>query len=243
MLKTNLIYISKKIVKFKFKKLICLNFIFCGFSINNIFAVSTNNEIDQQSFKSRFSLEEPNFSNSRTGSQWIGLYFGVGFRKVRLNVLENIMLDDSDGEANGIGVNLGYLWDEQGLEFERQTIILNHENPLSYENEESRLLELIQNNFWYIRYKKISRFFYFQYGTGVQFTKIRLAGTQSKKLYKDEIAIGIETGISYYITSNILLLYRFSLGQQIPFISKEPQKKFLNQSQIQTLYLNYYFDL
>ena len=243
MIKIYLIYFLKKIVKFIFNKIICINFLFCTFYITNIFAESKDNLIDQQSFKSRLSLEEPDFSNSWSRSQSVGLYFGVGFRKVRLKILDEIIINDSDGEANGIGVNLGYFWDEQGLEFERQTSIINHKEKLIYDNEESSLLELIQNNFWYIRYKKINRFFYFQYGTGIQFTKIRLAGEESKKLHEDEVAIGFESGFSYYITTNMLLLYRFSLGQQIPFFSNNSKIQFLNQSQIHTLYVNYYFEL
>ena len=199
--------------------------------------------MDKRSLKSRYSVKEPDFFTSGSSSQWIGLYFGVGFRKIRLNVLDNNIVYDSDGEANGIGVNLGYFWEEQGIEFERQTTIVKHTEQLVYESQEGNLLEVIQNNFWYIRYPKINRFLYLQYGSGIQFTKIRLAGSQSKKSYKDEIAIGLETGVSYYITSNMLLLYRFSLGQKIPFMSDQSEKKFLNQSQIHTIYLNYYFPL
>jgi len=201
------------------------------------------NKLDESSFKSRYSVKEPDFFVSGTSSQWIGLYFGVGFRNVRLNVLDDVIVHDSDGEANGIGFNLGYFWEEQALEFERQTSIIKHSEPLKYESQKGQLLEVIQNNFWYIRYPKINRFLYLQYGTGIQFTKIRLADIQSKRSYKDEIAIGIETGISYYITSNILLLYRFALGQQITFMSSQSEKKFLNQSQLHTIYLNYYFPL
>ena len=142
---------------------------------------------------------------SSSSSQWIGLYFGVGFRKIRLNVLDDIIVSDSDGEANGIGFNLGYFWEEQGLEFERQTSIIKHTEPLIFERQKGQLLEVIQNNFWYIRYPKINRLLYLQYGSGIQFTKIRLADIESNKSYRDEIAIGIEAGISYYITSNIFL--------------------------------------
>tara|TARA_Y100001970_G_C14238201_1_gene863233 strand:+ start:2671 stop:3420 length:750 start_codon:yes stop_codon:yes gene_type:complete len=202
---------------------------------------SENSEMDKRSLKSRTSVKEPDFFASRTSSQWIGLYFGVGFRKIRLNVLDDIFVTDSDGEANGIGVNLGYIWEDQGLEFERQTSIIRHNKPLIYKNQQRNLLEVIQNNFWYIRYPKINRYLYLQYGTGIQFTKTRLAGLQSNSSYRNEIAIGFATGVSYYITSNMLLLYRFSLGQQIPLISNKNEKKFLNQSQIHTIYINYYF--
>ena len=104
--------------------------------------------MEERSLKSRFSDQEPDFFVSSTSSQWIGLYFGVGFRKIRLNVLDNIIIHDSDGEANGIAFNLGYFWEDQGLEFERQTTIIRHTDPLIYEHQTGKLLEVIQNNFW-----------------------------------------------------------------------------------------------
>jgi len=200
-------------------------------------------EMDERSLKSRSYVNEPDFFVSGNSSQWEGLYFGVGFRRIRLNVLNEIIVHDSDGEANGIGFNLGYFWEGQGLEFERQTSIIKHTKPLTFESQKGQLIEVIQNNFWYIRYPKINQYLYFQYGAGIQFTKIRLAGNQSKKSYNDEIAVALETGFSYYLTSNMLFLYRFALGQKIPFLSRQSEKKFLNQSQIHTVYINYYFPL
>ena len=103
-------------------------------------------EMEKRSLKSRYSVKEPDFFVSSSSSQWIGLYFGVGFRKIRLNVIDDVIVHNSDGEANGIGVNLGYFWGNQGLEFERQTSIIKHNEPLNYENQEGELLEVIQNN-------------------------------------------------------------------------------------------------
>ena len=81
------------------------------------------------------------------------------------------------------------------------------------------------------------------YGTGVQFTKTRFAAIGSNKSFVDEIALGVETGASYFVTSNFLLYYRFSVGQQIPFLSATNSSPFLKQSQLHTFYLNYYFPL
>ena len=236
--------IKYKIIKFK-----NLTFVFYHliFFITIIFSSESYSmefsEMKERSLKSRYSVKEPDFFSSRISSDWVGLYFGVGFRKIRLNILDDIIVNDSDGEANGIGINLGYFSNEQGLEFERQTSIIKHKEPLIYDNQKGSLLEIIQNNFWYIRYPIINRFLNLQYGAGIQFTKIRLAGIQNKKSYTDEFAFSIQTGLSYYLTSNMLLLYRFALGQQIPFLSQKTEKKFLNQSQIHTIYLNYYFPL
>jgi len=81
------------------------------------------------------------------------------------------------------------------------------------------------------------------YGAGVQFTKTRFAATGSDKSFVDEIALGVETGASYFVTYNFLLYYRFSVGQQIPFLSATDSSPFLKQSQLHTFYLNYYFPL
>lgn len=239
----------KKINKKKFYKSILIFFIFNNlfFFTDNIFAKESfplePSEMDKRSLKSRTASKEPEFSVSKTSSQWFGFYFGVGFRKLRFNVSDSVIISDSDAEANGIGVNLGYLWEGQGIEFERQTSIIGNKKPFSYENHKGQFLEVIQNNFWYIRYPKINRFLYFHYGAGVQFSKIRFVRTETSEFHKDEIAFGIEAGSSYFITSNMLILYRFSLGQHVPFLSNPDSDNFLNQSQIHTIFLNYYFPL
>jgi len=201
------------------------------------------NEMDKRSLKSRTAVKEPEFSDAKTSSQWFGFYFGVGFRKLRFNFSDNVIISDSDGEANGIGVNLGYLWEEQGLEFERQTSIIEHTEPFTYQNQKGQFLEVIQNNIWYIRYPKINRYMYLHYGAGVQFSKVRFARTGSAGFHKDEIALGIETGFSYFITSHMLMMYRFSLGHHLPFPASNDSNTFLKQSQIHTIFLNYYFPL
>ena len=200
-------------------------------------------EMDKRSLESRIAAPEPEFFVSGTSSLWKGFYFGVGFRKVGLKVAEDVIISDSDGEANGIGVNLGYFWDEQAVEYERQVSIVEHSESFTYLSESGEKLEAIQNNFWFVRYPKISRDLYFHYGTGLQFTKTRFSGTASNDSYEDEIALGIETGISYFVTSNLLMYYRFSLGQQLAYFSDSASNPFLNQSQLHTIYLNYFFPL
>ena len=85
--------------------------------------------------------------------------------------------------------------------------------------------------------------FFLHYGIGVQFTKTRFAAIGSNELYVDEIALGIETGVSYFVTSYVFLYYRFSLGQQVPFLTATDSSPFLKQSQLHTIYLNYYYPL
>jgi len=193
-------------------------------------------EMDKRILESRIAAPEPEFFVSGTSSRWQGFYFGVGFRKVGLKVADDVIISDSDGEANGIGVNLGYFWDEQVIEYERQISIVE-------DGKSGQRLEIIQNNFWYSLYPNISRDFYLHYGAGVQFTKTRFAAIGSNKSFEDEIALGVETGASYFVTSNFLLYYRFSVGQQIPFLSATNSSPFLKQSQLHTFYLNYYFPL
>ena len=80
----------------------------------------------------------------------------MGFRSVSLLFTDDLTISDSDGTANGIGTNLGYFWEEQAFEYERQISIIDHKEPLSYETQTGQKLEVIQNNFWYIIYPKIS---------------------------------------------------------------------------------------
>jgi hypothetical protein len=200
-------------------------------------------EMEERSLETRTATQEPDFFVSGTSAQWIGFYFGVGFRRVKLQVADTVSIWDSDGTANGIGFNLGYFWDEQVVEYERQVSIVEHSEPFTYQAESGNKLEVIQNNFWYIQYPKINRDLYWHYGTGLQFTKTRFAGTDSNDAYEDEIALGIETGVSYFVTSNLLIYYRFALGQQLPFLSDSVSNPFLEQSQLHTIYLNYFFPL
>lgn len=200
-------------------------------------------EMEERSLEARTATQEPDFFVSGTSAQGIGFYFGVGFRRVKLQVADTVSISDSDGTANGIGFNLGYFWDEQVVEYERQISIVEHSESFSYQAESGEKLEVIQNNFWYIQYPKINRDLYLHYGTGLQFTKTRFAGTDSNDAYEDEIALAIETGVSYFVTSNFLIYYRFSLGQQLAFLSDSASNPFLKQSQLHTIYLNYFFPL
>ena len=198
---------------------------------------------EQRGFESRVAKPEPDYFFSVSSSELKGFYFGVGFRNVSLQVANDVNVSDSDGTANGIGTNLGYFWEEQALEYERQISIIDHTDSLSYETQTGQKLEVIQNNFWYILYPKLSMKFYLHYGAGIQFTKTRFAATGSNTSYEDEIAIGAETGVTYFVMSNLKLFYRFSVGRQIPFLKTSDSNAFLKQSQLHTIFLNYYIPL
>ena len=200
-------------------------------------------EMEDRSLEERIATKEPKFFDSRTSAHWIGFYFGVGFRRVRLQVVDIGIISDSDGTANGIGFNLGYILDEQVLEYERQVSIVEHPETFTDQDSSGQKIDIIQNNFWYIQYPKINHEFYLHYGAGLQFTKTRFAGTASNHDYEDEIALGIETGASYFVTSNLLIYYRFSIGQHLPFLNASASNPFLKQSQLHTIYLNYFFSL
>ena len=204
---------------------------------------SENGKSDQRGFESRVAKPEPDFFFSGSSSELKGFYFGVGFRNLSLQIANDVTVSDSDGTANGIGTNLGYFWEEQALEYERQISIIDHTNSLSYETQTGQKLEVIQNNFWYILYPKLSMKFYLHYGAGIQFTKTRFAKTGSNTSYEDEIAIGAETGVTYFVMSNLKLFYRFSVGRQIPFLKTSDFSTFLKQSQLHTIFLNYYIPL
>jgi len=200
-------------------------------------------KLDQRGFESRIAEPEPEFFFSGSSSELKGFYFGVGFRNVNLEVGNDVTVSDSDGTTNGIGTNLGYFWEEQALEYERQISIIEHTDSLSYETHTGQKLKVIQNNIWYIFYPKINMKFYLHYGTGIQFTKTRFAATGSKTSYEDEIAIGAETGVTYFVMSNLKLFYRFSVGRQIPFLKNSDSSTFLKQSRLHTIFLNYYIPL
>ena len=198
---------------------------------------------DQRGFDPRIVKPDPDFFSSGTSSESIRFYFGVGFRNVKLQFANDVIISDSDGEANGIGANLGFFWEEQAVEYERQISIIEHSNSLSYETQSGQTLEVIQNNFWYLLYPNISMNIYLHYGVGIQFTKTRFAETESSKSYENEIALGIETGLSYFFMSNLKLLYRFSVGRQIPFLKTSDSSTFLKQSMMHTIFLNYYIPI
>ena len=200
-------------------------------------------KLDQLGFESRVANPEPDFFFSGSSSALKGFYFGVGFRNVSLQVVNNVTVSDSDGTANGIGTNLGYFWEEQALEYERQISIIDQTEPISYETQSGQKLEIIQNNFWYLVYPKISMKFYLHYGAGIQFTKTRFASTERNRSYEDEIAIGAETGVTYFLMSNLKFLYRFSVGRQIPLLKNSDSSTFLKQSLLHTIFLNYYIPL
>ena len=204
---------------------------------------TAKDKLDQDGFESRVAKPEPDFFSSGTSSELKGFYFGVGFRSVSLLVTDDVTTSDSDGTANGIGTNLGYFWEKQALEYERQISIIDHKESLSYETQTGQKLEVIQNNFWYIIYPKISMKFYLHYGAGIQFTRTRFAATDIIKSYEDEIAMGAETGLSYFLMSNLKLSYRFSVGRQIPFLKTSGSSTFLKQSILHTIFLNYYIPL
>ena len=204
---------------------------------------TTKGKPRQDGFDSRLAKPEPDFFFSGSSSELKGFYFGVGFRSVSLLVTDDVTTSDSDGTANGIGTNLGYFWEKQALEYERQISIIYHKEPLSYETQTGQKLEVIQNNFWYIIYPKISMKFYLHYGLGIQFTRTRFAAIDIIKSYEDEIAMGAESGLSYFLMSNLKLSYRFSVGRQIPFLKTSGSSTFLKQSLLHTIFLNYYIPL
>ena len=223
--------------------LVAISFCFSTKILAEESSSTTKSKPGQDGFESRLAKPEPDFFFSGSSSELKGFYFGVGFRSVSLLVTDDVTTSDSDGTANGIGTNLGYFWEKQALEYERQISIIDHKEPLSYQTQTGQKLEVIQNNFWYIIYPKISMKFYLHYGLGIQFTSTRFAATDIIKSYEDEIAMGAESGLSYFLMSNLKLSYRFSVGRQIPFLKTSGSSTFLKQSLLHTIFLNYYIPL
>ena len=126
--------------------ILCSLIIFAGDLNAQKFLSLEQSEMEERSLEERTATKEPKSFESRTSAQWIGLYFGVGIRKVQLQVAYAVTISDSDGEANGIGFNFGYFWDEQVLEYERQVSIVEHSESFTYQTESGQKLEVIQNN-------------------------------------------------------------------------------------------------
>ncbi|GIT09539.1 MAG: hypothetical protein CM1200mP30_31690 [Pseudomonadota bacterium] len=69
---------------------------------------------DPPGFETRIATPEPDFFFSGSSSETKRFYFGVGFRNVKLQVANDVIISDSDGEANGIGNNLGFFLGRAG---------------------------------------------------------------------------------------------------------------------------------
>ncbi len=200
-------------------------------------------EMEERSLKSRKKTPEPDFLFSQSSLHKIGFYFGVGFRSLKFEIENDQTVTDENSTSNGIGFDLGYWWDEQFFEYERQISIIDTSKTLTHENNSGQRLEVIQNNLWYAKSPKISSNLNLHYGAGIQFTKTRFAATSLVQSYTDEAAMGLLVGASYLVTQNMLLTYRYSLGQRVPLLNADNSNPFLKESQIQTIFLNYFFPL
>lgn len=196
-------------------------------------------DMDSRSQKFRAATPEPAIFTTGSHAQWMGLYFGAGFRQVEFTFQSNRKVEDKDGTANGIGFNLGYFFEEQAYEFSRQVSLIDLNTPLVYEGRSWEQVEVQQNNFSFLGFPKITSKLYAHYGAGIQFAQIRPSRSES---FIDETGVLFSVGGSFFVTPSLMLLYRLSHSFFLP-INKNRDDALLSESQLQTLFLEYYFPL
>ncbi len=214
--------------------------------------------IEERSFGTHgvMSSPDPKFITEGSSARTQGVYFGVGFRQVRLDFRNGKSRVNNDATTNGIAFNLGHFTESRILEYSRHVTILELRNSLEFENQPFNFAEIIQNNFWYFFSNRIVKDLYVHYGLGVQALEIRLilkanqeASAEgvseveaSDKLFReDSLIAGI--GTVYFITNNFLIQYRITQGQYSPLLTGHSINNVLHGSQFHTFFLQYYFSL
>lgn len=206
--------------------------------------------------------QQPRFIEFGPQKRERGVYFGVGFRQVRVDLREGNHIVGTDSTVNGIGFNLGYFWSASFIEYTRHVHLLEASETLKFKEDEYDHLEIIQNNFWYFLSPRISRDFYVHYGIGYQpSSEARLIRKNEEVVEEDSIDTEIEEddeesepiirhdsmlfgfGFSYFLTSNFFIQYRLTQGNFTPIFSGQGTEVFVVSSQIHTLFLEYYFSL
>lgn len=244
--------------------------------------VKTNMESRSLDSQGVLTVPDPKFIYDGNSTWKQGVYFGVGFRQVQLEVRSRKVINpgaedeflgkrgrrsfvDTDGTVNGIAFNLGYLSEVIGYEYDRNVTILDLRRTLEFQNKTRfNFLQVIQNNFWVLFPYRIARDFYFQAGLGVQSAEIQLIqkqntttsqtttsntststttnNNQSSTILREDFFLG-SLGLSYFVTSNFLLQYRFSMANFSPILTGSGVDNFLRASQHNTIYFEYYFGL
>ncbi len=202
------------------------------------------------------SSPDPKFITEGSSARIQGVYFGVGFRQVRLNFRNNISFVSNDATTNGVAFNLGHFTESRVLEYSRHVSILELGRTLEFEDQLFNFVEVIQNNFWYFFANRIANNFYVHYGLGLQAVEVRIilkadedASTEdaseledsSKLSREDSLLAGM--GMAYFFTDNFFIQYRLAQGNYSPLLTGQKINNVLHGSQLHTLFLQYYFSL
>ncbi len=217
-----------------------------GLHHTHIFAQETPSfvpgKIDREMLQIRKSVPEPDFLTSGSSVKWAGVYFGVGFRRVYLTLGNGISLTENDPAFNGVGFNLGLFWNEQTLEYERQVSIVDSQDKFSFKGDRGSRLEVIQNTLAYTLFPRVLKDLYLHYGAGLQATQTRFAATETGLSYIGESAVALLAGAVYFITPNLMLMYRHSRSANLA-LNRTGQTPFLKETRLHSLFLDYYFPL
>ncbi|MGK5094378.1 hypothetical protein WDW89_20475 [Deltaproteobacteria bacterium TL4] len=193
--------------------------------------------METRSQASRSLISEPKFLNQRTPSRWQGMYFGTGFRFLRFHLLDQIV-ENKNIDNNGVAFNLGLLWRDKVLEYSRHASIVDSDQTLIYKGKVFNGIEVIQNNFWIFKAPRVYRDVYFYYGTGLQFAQIRFLGGEDL-IEESSFVIGV--GGTYFVTDYLLLQYRLNHSFYSPLLTQTRNQPAMAESQLHTLYWEYYF--
>ncbi len=216
---------------------------------------SSNASMEERTLEPRGVLAspEPEFVIEGSSARVPGLYFGVGFRQVRLDLRGNRSFTHNDGTSNGVAFNLGYFQSDWAFEYSRHVSLIDLNEVLVFDGRLFNFVEVIQNNFWYFFSNRLAKDFYFHYGLGFQTTEIRLIledeqvseaqdlESRSELRREDSLIFGL--GLTYFITHNFSLQYRSAQGNFSPLLTGSKVHNVMHSSQLHMLFLQYYFSL
>ncbi|MBF0277980.1 MAG: hypothetical protein HQM13_09325 [SAR324 cluster bacterium] len=231
---------------------------------NTDLEIPVKNEASSQKSMRERSLEaqgvvavpDPNFISEGSSARIQGVYFGVGFRQLRLDFRSGRSTVNNDGAINGVVFNLGHFTEARVWEYSRHVTILDLGENLEFKDRQFNFLEVIQNNLWYLRSIKMLKDLYLNYGLGVQTSEIRLilkapndslettapAQEDSTELRREDSLVW-GGGASFFITPDFFIQYRFTQANYSPLLTGPSVDNSLHATQIHTLFLQYYFSL
>jgi len=251
--KQKIIYVLKEIYQSGLSKLECKIILLSLLMIqvllgspHKIFAQteksSTSLKTESSLVETRRAYREPSFLKQGSGLRWQGVFFGVGFRHLRFTLGNGTEVVSNQPDLNGIGFQIGLLQEKLTYEYERQVSIIDTGKTLSFQNDSGTRLESIQNTLLFSWYPRLMRDLQGQLGVGLQSSRTGFVGSGSSSGVHSETAIQLNLGGVYFATRNLMLSLRISQSWHLP-LSRSESNPMLKNSQIQTLFLNYYYPL
>ena len=218
---------------------------------------TSQKSMEERSLESRgvLAIPDPKFITEGSSARTQGVYFGVGFRQVRLDFRTGRSIVNNDGALNGVAFNLGFFTETQVWEYTRHVTILDLNETLDFKDRLFNFVEVIQNSIWYFRSARLIQDLYANYGVGVQSSEVRLILKIPQTPSEDTTNLEGSTelhredsllwggGGTYFITPDFFIQYRLTQGNYSPLITGPNVDNALHATQIHTLFLQYYFSL